>query len=96
VIGSLVVAAVMVGLFSYVEPRLREPLIELGLFRNRTCPGANGVAFAQNFGFAAMLFFLTLYLQNVLGYSPMQAGMVFLAFSAILAKVDSLAGWPRR
>lgn len=50
------------------------------------------MAFAQNFGFAALLFFLTLYLQNILGYSPLQAGFVFLAFSAVLAIVDSLAG----
>jgi hypothetical protein len=62
VIGSLAVAAVLVGLFFFVEPRRREPLIELGLFRNRTYLGANGVAFAQNFGFAALLFFLPLYL----------------------------------
>jgi predicted MFS family arabinose efflux permease len=92
VIGSLAVAAVLVGLFFFVEPRRREPLIELGLFRNRTYLGANGVSFAQNVGFAALLFFLTLYLQNVLGYSPLQAGLVFLVFSAILAIVDSFAG----
>jgi MFS family permease len=50
------------------------------------------VAFAQNFGFAALLFFLTLYLQNILDYSPLQAGFVFLAFSAVLAIVASFAG----
>jgi hypothetical protein len=49
-------------------------------------------AFAQTFGFAALLFLLTLYLQNILGYSPLQAGFVFLAFSAVLAIVDSFAG----
>jgi predicted MFS family arabinose efflux permease len=92
VIGSLLAAVVLLGLFFAVEPRLPEPLIDLGLFANRSYVGANAVAFAQNFGFAALLFFLTLYLQNILHYSPLQAGMVFLAFSAILAVVDSFAG----
>jgi EmrB/QacA subfamily drug resistance transporter len=92
VVGSLLAALVLLGLFFFVEPRLPEPLIDLGLFANRSYLGANGVAFAQNFGFAALLFFLTLYLQNILHYSPLQAGLVFLAFSAILAVVDSFAG----
>ena len=92
ILGSLAVALVLLGLFCIAELRLREPLIDLGLFANRGYLGANGVAFAQNFGFAALLFFLTLYLQNILGYSPLQAGLVFLTFSAILAIVDSFAG----
>lgn len=91
VIGSLVASAVLLGVF-FAEPRVREPLIELGLFANRSYLGANGVAFAQNFGFGALLFLLTLYLQNVLGYSPLKTGLVFLAFSAVLAVVDSFAG----
>jgi EmrB/QacA subfamily drug resistance transporter len=92
VIGTLVAALVLFGLFFFIESRLREPLIDLRLFANRSYLGANGVAFAQNFGFAALLFFLTLYLQNILGYSPLHAGLVFLAFSVILAVVDSFAG----
>ena len=92
VIGSMLAALVLLGLFFFVEPRLPEPLIDLGLFANRSYVGANAVAFAQNFGFAALLFFLTLYLQNILHYSPLQAGLMFLAFSAILAVVDSFAG----
>jgi predicted MFS family arabinose efflux permease len=92
VIGSLIAALVLFGLFFFVEPRLSQPLIDLGLFANRSSIGANSVAFAQNFGFSTLLFFLTLYLQNILGYSPFQAGFVFLAFSAILAIVDSFAG----
>jgi hypothetical protein len=92
VIGSSIAAVVLLGIFFILEPRLRQLLIDLGLFANRGYVGANGVAFTQNFGFAALLFFLTLYLQNILGYSPLQAGLVFLTFSAILAIVDSFAG----
>ena len=68
VIGSLVAAAVLLTLFVFVEPRLRDPLVELGLFRDRGYLGAIAVAFAQNFGFGAILFFLVLYIQHVLGY----------------------------
>lgn len=92
IIGSSVAALVLFGLFFFIEPRVREPFIDLRLFTNRNYLGANGVAFTQNFGFAALLFFLTLYLQNIQGYSPLQAGLVFLAFSSILAIVDSFAG----
>jgi hypothetical protein len=62
------------ALFVFVEPRLREPLIDLSLFANRSYIGANAVAFAQNFGFDAVMFLLTLYLQYVLDYSPLKAG----------------------
>lgn len=92
VVGSLAVAAVLLALFAFVEPRLRDPLIELGLFGNRGYLGANAVAFAQNFGFGALMFFLTLYLQYVLDYSPLGAGLVFLTFTITLSVFESLAG----
>lgn len=92
VIGSLAAGVVLLALFAFVEPRLRDPLIELGLFGNRGYVGANAVAFTQNFGFGALSFFLTLYLQNVLGYSPLNTGLVFLAFTIALSIFDSLAG----
>jgi MFS family permease len=51
VVGTLAVAVVLLGLFVFAEPRLREPLIDLRLFANRGYLGANAVTFAQNFGF---------------------------------------------
>jgi len=59
VIGMLVAAVILGALFVFVEPRLREPLIDLSLFANRSYLGANAVAFAQNFGFGTVMFFLT-------------------------------------
>ncbi|MGF1470910.1 MAG: MFS transporter [Rubrobacteraceae bacterium] len=93
VVGCFIAAVVLLGLFVVVEPRLREPLIELGLFRNRSYLGANIVVFLQNFGFTSMLFLLTLYLQNVLGYSPLQTGFVFLVFTSLFAVGNPLSGW---
>lgn len=92
VVGSLVAAAVLLAAFVLVEPRLREPLVQLGLFDNRGYLGANAVAFTQNFGFSAILFFLTLYIQHLLGLSPLQAGLVFLVFRVILVICNPLAG----
>jgi MFS family permease len=76
----------------FVEPRLREPLIDLSLFANRSYLGANAVTFAQNFGFGAVMFFLTLYLQYVLDYSPLKAGLVFLPFTVLFTKGNLQAG----
>jgi EmrB/QacA subfamily drug resistance transporter len=92
VISMLVVALVLLALFVFVEPRLRDPLIDFGLFSNRGYLGANAVAFTQNFGFGAIMFFLTLYLQYVLGYSPLNTGLVFLSFTVTLTICNSLAG----
>ncbi|MGF1470909.1 MAG: MFS transporter [Rubrobacteraceae bacterium] len=93
IVGCTVVALVLLGLFVVVEPRLREPLVDLGLFRNWSYFGANVASFSQNFGLYTMMFLLTLYLQNVLGYSPMQTGLVFLALSGLFVVGNPLAGW---
>jgi EmrB/QacA subfamily drug resistance transporter len=92
VIGPLVVAVILLTLFVFVEPRLREPLIDLRLFTNRGYLGANAVAFAQNFGFGAIMFFLTLYLQYVLDFSPLEAGLVFLPLTALFTIGNLQAG----
>lgn len=92
VILSLALGALSLALFAVVEPRLRDPLIELGLFGERAYLSANAVGFAQNFGFGALMFFVTLYLQYVLDYSPLQTGAIFLAFMLTVAVSNSLAG----
>lgn len=92
VIVSLVAAVVLLALFLFIEPRLRYPLIELGLFNNRSYLGANLVAFTGNFGFMAIMFFLALYFQNALGYSALGTGLLFLAFLIPFAIFNFLAG----
>jgi predicted MFS family arabinose efflux permease len=83
---------ILLALFIFVEPRLRDPLIKLSLFTNRAYLGANAVAFIQNFGFGAIMFFLTLYLQYVLDYSPLEAGLVFLPFTVLFTLINPQAG----
>ena len=92
VIVSMALGTLLLAVFAVVEPRLRDPLIELGLFGQRAYLGANAVGFAQNFGFGALMFFLTLYLQYVLDYSPLQTGAIFLAFMLTVAVSNLLAG----
>ncbi|MBC7292671.1 MAG: MFS transporter [Thermoleophilia bacterium] len=58
-----------------VELRSRSPMLDLGFFRNRTFMGANTVGLLVSFGFFGILFFLALFMQNVLGYSATGAGI---------------------
>ena len=82
VIATLVLAAVLLGAFLLIERRSVEPLVRLSIFAVRTIRGANVVMFIVACGLFAMFFFNTLYLQGVLGYSPLRAGLAFLPFTA--------------
>ena len=64
--------------FARVEQRVRFPMVEFSFFRSRTFLGTNGVAFVVSFAMLAMFFFMALYMQNILGYSPFEAGLRFL------------------
>jgi Na+/melibiose symporter-like transporter len=92
VAGSLVAAAVLLTLFFVFEPRRPEPLIDFGLFRNRSYWSATTVGFAGNFGFAVTLFFTPLYLEVALGYTPTHAGFVLLAYSVPCFLVSAAIG----
>jgi EmrB/QacA subfamily drug resistance transporter len=68
----------LLGLFVYIEKHSRAPLVRLGILRVRSLAGANVVLFLVAGGLFAFFFFSTLYVQQVLGYSPLQAGLAFL------------------
>jgi EmrB/QacA subfamily drug resistance transporter len=82
VLGFMTVAAVLLVGFIVIERRSAEPLVRLSIFAVRTIRGANVVMFIVACGLFAMFFFNTLYLQRVLGYSPLEAGLAFLPFTA--------------
>ena len=72
-------AVVLLALFAIIELRLaRAPLIRFGLFRSRSLSGANIVMFLIGAAFFSMWYFLSLYLQNVLGDSALKTGLAFL------------------
>jgi EmrB/QacA subfamily drug resistance transporter len=68
--------------FVLIERRSPEPLVRLSIFRVRTVRAANVVMFVVAAGLFAMFYFNTLYLQRVLDYSPLEAGVAFLPFTA--------------
>jgi EmrB/QacA subfamily drug resistance transporter len=72
-------AVVLLAVFAIIELRLaRAPLIRFGLFRSRSLSGANIVMFLVGAAFFSMWYFLSLYLQNVLGDSALKTGLAFL------------------
>ncbi|MFC5721417.1 MFS transporter [Streptomyces gamaensis] len=74
----LAVGALALVLFVAVERRAEEPLMPLGLFRMRAVSAANAITLVCGTGFYAMWYFLSLYMQNVLGYSAVQTGLALL------------------
>jgi MFS family permease len=67
-------------------------MVDFRFFRSRTFAGANIVAFIVSFAMLAMFFFMALYMQNVLGYSPLQAGVRFLPSTMMIMFIAPFAG----
>ncbi|WP_416520888.1 MFS transporter [Streptomyces achromogenes] len=79
VLPPLIIGLVLLALFCFVEERVAKvPLIRLGLLRARSVAGGNLVGLLMNAAFLSMWYFVSLYLQNVRGFSPIQAGLAFL------------------
>ena len=74
ILVSLIGAAVLMAAFVVIERRSDHAMLELSLFREPAFAGVSIVAFALSAGMFAMFLYLTLYIQDVLGYSPLEAG----------------------
>jgi EmrB/QacA subfamily drug resistance transporter len=81
-IGFFGLAAALLVAFVLIELRATAPLVRLSIFRIRSLLTANLSMFLAASGMFAMFFFNTLYIQNVLGYGPLKAGLAFLPFTA--------------
>ena len=81
-IVSFVVAFALLTAFILIEQRSAEPLVRLSIFRVRSLLTANLSMFLAFSGIFAVFFFNTLYIQKVLGFGPLKAGVAFLPFSA--------------
>jgi EmrB/QacA subfamily drug resistance transporter len=92
VIVLFVAAAALLGLFLLLEKRQRLPMLDLSLFRNSTFASANAVMFLIGLAMFGTFFFVSLYVQNVLGYSPMKAGATFLPMTMLIILVAPNAG----
>ncbi|HET9286368.1 MAG TPA: MFS transporter [Gaiella sp.] len=82
VLGFLALSAVLLVGFVFIERRSAEPLVRLSIFSVRTVRGANAAMFVVAAGLFSMFFFNTLYVQRVLGFSPLEAGFAFVPFTA--------------
>jgi EmrB/QacA subfamily drug resistance transporter len=94
-----VIAGIAVGLFFIaafvvieLKTKRRTPLVEFSLFREIRFAGASAIAFLGNWQFGTILFFLTLYLQNVLDLGPNEAGVIFLVFSVPMVVMSPIGG----
>jgi EmrB/QacA subfamily drug resistance transporter len=91
-IALFAIAIVGLGGFGVIETRRRVPMVDFSFFRSRTFLGANIVAFIVSFAMLAMFFFLALYMQDIRGYSPLQAGVRFLPSTLMIVLIAPLAG----
>jgi EmrB/QacA subfamily drug resistance transporter len=90
IVTFLISAALLVG-FVVVESRAKAPLVRLSIFRVRSLSAANVAMFLVGSGLFAMFFFNSLYIQRVLGYGPLKAGLAFLPFTAGIMVSATLA-----
>jgi EmrB/QacA subfamily drug resistance transporter len=84
-LGLLGASAVLLGLFLVIEARVASPLVPLGLFRLRNIAVSNVVGVLWAAAMFAWFFLSALYLQLVLGYTPLQVGLAFLPANLIMA-----------
>jgi EmrB/QacA subfamily drug resistance transporter len=85
-------AAALLVAFVLAESRQRRPMLDLSLFRRPAFTGASVVAFALSSSMFAMFLYLTLYVQDVLRLSPLQAGLRFLPNTLVMFAVAPIAG----
>jgi MFS family permease len=78
--------------FALIERRLREPLIDPGMFKHRNLTGASVVVFVLDFALGAVLFFFPSYLQDLLGYNALQAGLLLLPASVTMMVAMPIGG----
>jgi EmrB/QacA subfamily drug resistance transporter len=83
-IASFAAAAVLLASFFLIERRTRQPITPLHLFRDRNRAGSYVIMLALAAALFGMFFFLTLFVQDVLGYSPLKAGFAFLPVTLAL------------
>jgi EmrB/QacA subfamily drug resistance transporter len=80
-IGSLVAGVLLLASFALIERRVQHPLLPMRIFANQTRASSFVAFMIAPAAMFAMFFYLSLYVQNIMGYSPIQAGLAFLPFS---------------
>jgi EmrB/QacA subfamily drug resistance transporter len=92
IVGCFVASALLLMLFVLVERRAADPLLDLSLFRKPAFTGATIVAFALGASIFSMFLYITLFFQNVLGFSPFEAGLRTLPVTGPILLVSPVSG----
>ena len=92
ILGSFALAAAALIAFVLLERHQRNPMLPLELFRSGTYTGANVVVLLVALAMFGIFFFMSLYMQNVLGYSAVQTGAAFLPLTVLIILVAPIAG----
>jgi EmrB/QacA subfamily drug resistance transporter len=92
IVGFLAGSVVLLALFVVVELKQERPMLDLSLFRKPAFTGVSIAAFCLSASMFAMFLYLTLYLQNALGYQPLDAGLRFLPLTAVSFVAAAVSG----
>jgi EmrB/QacA subfamily drug resistance transporter len=91
VVASLAAAAVLLAAFAVIETRSRYPLLPMRLLRSRDRSGALGISLCLGTAILGMFFFLTLFIQEVWGYSPLRTGVAYLPYVPVILVMTVVA-----
>ena len=92
ILGLFVLSAVAAAAFVWLEAHQRAPMLDLSLFRSSTFAGANVVALLVTLAMFGVFFFMSIYMQNILGYSATKTGAVFLPMTVLIILIAPAAG----
>jgi EmrB/QacA subfamily drug resistance transporter len=92
ILGSFAVSAVALVIFVLLELHQRVPMLDLNLFKNSTFTGANTVMLLVALAMFGVFFFNSLYLGNILHYSPIETGATFLPMTVLIVLLAPAAG----
>ena len=92
VVGCLAVAAVLLAVFVIVELRIAHPMFDMELFKLPTFSGASVAVFGLSASIFSMLLYLVLYVQDILGYSPLATGVRLMVISGGILVTSTVAG----
>ncbi len=92
IVSLLGAAAALLVAFVVIESRVKEPMLPLGLFRKPAFTGVQLAALGVSASMFALFLYVTFYLQNHLGHSPLEAGLIYLPFTVVSFFVAAAGG----
>ena len=92
IVALLAGGVALLGVFVLVERRVRAPMVQFEFFGHRNFLGASTIAFIVTFAMLGAFFFMAIYMQDVLGYTPLEAGVRFLPTTLLIVMLAPLSG----